>query len=55
MGSKKGGSGSKTHTAARKATDGRFTTKEYAKRHPSTTVVERVPNPGHGDTGNKKK
>jgi len=40
----------KTHTEGRNAENGRFTTERVARAHPKTHVVERVPNPGHGDT-----
>lgn len=40
----------KTHTAYRDAKTGQFTTEKYADKHPDTTVKERVPNPGRGDT-----
>lgn len=40
----------KTHDVGRDAGTGRFKTVEEAKRHPSTSIVERVPNPGYGDT-----
>ncbi|MFA7277663.1 MAG: hypothetical protein WC101_01580 [Candidatus Gracilibacteria bacterium] len=40
----------KTHDAGRDSKDGRFITVKEAKSHPSTTTVERVPNPGRGDT-----
>lgn len=42
--------GKKTHTSGRDARSGRFITVEEAKRRPATTVIERVPNPGYGDT-----
>ncbi len=40
----------KTHLEGRDARDGRFTSVQEARQHPSNHVVERVPNPGHGDT-----
>lgn len=40
----------KTHKAGRDAKTGRFITVKEAKRRPNTTVIERVPNPGFGDT-----
>lgn len=47
--SKKGGN--TTHPGSRSAKSGQFVPKAYAKKHPATTVNERIPNPGHGDTG----
>lgn len=44
---------SKTHTEGRNARTGRFTTVRVAREHPNTHVVERVPNPGRGDTKKK--
>lgn len=35
----------KTQTAYRRADTGTFTTEEYAKKHPSTTVKETNPTP----------
>jgi hypothetical protein len=43
----------KTHVVGRDAKTGEFIPVEEAKRRPTTTVIERVPNPGHGDTGKK--
>lgn len=40
----------KTHDAGRDSESGRFVTPEYAEKHPKTTTIERVPNPGRGDT-----
>lgn len=40
----------KTHTGYRDAKTGRFITEEKAKRNPDTTIKERIPNPGRGDT-----
>jgi len=40
----------KTHDAGRDSGSGRFVTPEYAEKHPKTTTIERVPNPGRGDT-----
>jgi len=47
---------SKTHRVGRDSGNGQFITVREAKSRPSTTVVERVPNPGYGDTkpSNKK-
>ena len=42
--------GRKTHPAGRDSTTGRFIPVKEAERRPSTTTVERVPNPGRGDT-----
>lgn len=41
----------KTHKQGRDATNGQFITIAEAKRRPTKTVIERVPNPGYGDTG----
>lgn len=41
---------SKTFPIGRKASDGKFTSVPYAKSHPNSTVVERMPKPGHGDS-----
>lgn len=41
MATKKGG----THKSARDAGSGRFVKKQYAERHPKTTVVETIKNP----------
>ena len=46
---------SKTTTKGRDAGSGRFIPVEQARRNPSTSVVERVPKPGRGDTGSGKK
>jgi len=43
----------RTHKAGRDARDGQFTTVKEARRYPNTHIVERVPNPGHGDTKKK--
>jgi hypothetical protein len=40
----------KTHTEGRDSKNGQFITIKEAKNRPSTTTVERVPNPGYGDT-----
>jgi len=45
--------GSKTFQVGRDAKDGKFVPVDYARKHPSTTVVERVPKPGNGDTKSK--
>lgn len=44
----------RTHLAVRDSTTGEFVRKSEAKRRPSTTQTERVPNPGYGDTGRGK-
>ena len=38
----------------RDAETGKFIPVKQAREHPRTTVVERVPKPGYGDTGRKK-
>lgn len=43
-----------THLAGRSAVSGRFVPLAQTYSKPATTVRERVPNPGHGDTGRKK-
>jgi hypothetical protein len=45
----------KTVTRGRDARDGQFIPVSEARRHPATSVVERVPKPGFGDTSTKKK
>lgn len=40
----------KTHKVGRDAKNGRFITPAEAKRRPTTTIIERVPNAGYGDT-----
>lgn len=47
--------GSKTFPLGRDARTGQFIPVEQAKRRPATTTVERVPKPGHGDTGRGKR
>lgn len=44
-----------SHLIGRDAKNGRLITVEQARRRPDTSVVERMPNPGHGDTGRGKK
>ena len=44
------GSSSKSYPVGRNAETGRITTVEYAKSHPKTHVVERMPKPGRGDS-----
>jgi hypothetical protein len=41
----------KTFDAGRDARTGQFVPVEETKRRPDTTVRERVPKPGYGDTG----
>ena len=49
-------SGPKTHTQYLDARTGEFVDKNRAQRmDPAKVVKERVPNPGHGDTGRGKK
>ncbi|MCA8914657.1 MAG: hypothetical protein KDB90_04525 [Planctomycetes bacterium] len=45
---------SQSHPGSRSSVTGRFVTKGYATRHPSTTQNERIPIPGRGDAGRKK-
>lgn len=45
----------KTHTGVRDTRTGQFVPKSEADRRPATTVRERVPNPGYGDTGRGKR
>lgn len=40
----------KTHKVGRDAKDGRFIPIKEAERRLSTTTIERIPNPGRGDT-----
>lgn len=40
-----------SHLQGRSAISGKFKSVADARRQPATSVVERVPNPGHGDTG----
>ncbi len=51
MSSKKG----HTHPGTRDSRTGRFVPPSEANRRPATTQRERIPNPGYGDTGRKKK
>ncbi|MCS6297152.1 MAG: hypothetical protein H8K09_13030 [Nitrospira sp.] len=41
---------SKTTPRGRDSGSGQFTTVKYAKDHPRTTQVERVPKAGYGDS-----
>lgn len=43
--------GAKGHKQGRRNSNGRFVSKEVAKKNPETTSIEVVPNRGHGDTG----
>ena len=45
----------RTHKAGRSAVNGQFIPVEQARRQPDKSVVERVPNPGYGDTQKKGK
>lgn len=45
----------KTRPAGRDAGTGQFIPVEEARRKPNTSVVERIPLPGSGDTGRGKK
>jgi hypothetical protein len=44
----------KTHKVGRDSRTGEFIPVKEADRRPSTTTVERVPNPGYGGSGKKK-
>lgn len=44
---------SKTTLKGRDAETGQFIPVKVARENPSTTVVERVPKPGYGDTKTK--
>ena len=43
-----------SHTGYKSSVTGRFAKRSYAKRYPSRTQKESIPNPGHGDTGRSK-
>ena len=45
---------SKTHRVGRDSGTGQFITIKEANKRPNKTVIERVPNPGHGDTKPRK-
>jgi len=45
----------KTFPLGRDSRNGQFIPVREAKRRPSTTVVERVPKSGYGDTDSKKR
>jgi hypothetical protein len=42
--------GKNAHREGRSAKTGRFMPVKEAQKKPNTSVVENVPNPGHGDT-----
>lgn len=44
-----------SHRQYRSAVDGKYVKKSYATQHPSSTVGENVPNPGHGTEHRGKK
>ncbi len=44
----------KTHKSGRDAKTGQFIPVKVAERRKKTAIVERVPNPGYGDTGRSK-
>lgn len=44
------GKKSKTFLIGRDAGNGELTTVEYARKHPKTHIVERMPKRGYGDT-----
>ncbi len=44
----------KTHKVGRDAKTGEFIPVKEAERRKATAIVERVPNPGYGDTGRSK-
>jgi len=46
---------SKTFLLGRDSGTGEFIPVKEARRHPSTTTVERIPKAGYGDTGDQKK
>ena len=46
---------SKTFKLGRNAETGEFMSVKDAQKDPKHTVVERIPKPGHGDTGKPKK
>lgn len=49
------GRGSESHVQHRDARTGEFVSERQADRmKPENVVRERVPNPGHGDTGRRK-
>jgi hypothetical protein len=47
--------GNKSHTSYRRNSDGRFVEKSYGESHPKSTTKERVPNPGYGTEGDRKR
>lgn len=44
----------KSHTGYRDANTGLFVKREFADKHPKTTIKESIPNPGRGDTEKSK-
>lgn len=44
----------KTHLEGRNSQNGKFIPVAEARQRPNTSTVERVPNPGYGDTGRGK-
>lgn len=46
---------SKSHLGGRDARTGQFIPIPEARSRPDSAVVERIPNPGRGDTGRGKK
>jgi len=44
-----------THTGHRNSKNGQFVEESSARRHPTTTQKESIPNPGRGDTERGKK
>jgi hypothetical protein len=44
-----------SHTGHRSSETGQFVKERTAKRNPSKTQKESIPNPGRGDTGRDKK
>jgi hypothetical protein len=46
---------SKTFLVGRNSETGKLTTVEYAREHPKTHQVERMPKEGYGDTKSGKK
>ncbi len=48
-------SGPKTRPIGRDSKTGEFIPVAEARRRPATTLVERVPKPGYGDTGSGRK
>ena len=44
----------KSYTGRRSSVTGKFVTESYAKRYPSRTQKESIPNPCRGDAGRSK-